>query len=160
MLAQTRSQRESYLDTLIDSIKSVLKKLGLKADITGRPKHIYSISQKLDKKKSSIHELYDLLGVRITVEDVADCYGVLGAIHSHFRPIPDRFKDYIALPKSNGYQSLHLLIIDSGKFVEIQIRTRFANTSEHGFAAHYSIKKVQKKKIWELKWLQSIIDHG
>lgn len=164
MLAQTRSQRESYLDTLIDSIKSVLKKLGLKADITGRPKHIYSISQKLDKKKSSIHELYDLLGVRITVEDVADCYGVLGAIHSHFRPIPDRFKDYIALPKSNGYQSLHTAIItDSGKFVEIQIRTRLMHhTSEYGFAAHWQYKKGAKsKKIQgELKWLQSIIDHN
>ncbi len=164
MLAQTRAQRESYLEDLIGSIKKVLKKLGLKAETFGRPKHIYSISQKLDKKNSSIDELYDLLGVRIVVDDVAGCYGVLGAIHSHFRPIPDRFKDYIALPKSNGYQSLHTAIItESGKFVEIQIRTTLMHhTSEFGFAAHWQYKKGTKsKKVQgELKWLQSIIEHN
>ncbi len=160
----SRSQREAYIQAIIARVKKLLLKSGIKANISGRPKHLYSIFSKLDKKNSSIDEIYDLLGLRILVEDVAQCYGSLGAIHTHFKPVPNRFKDYIALPKSNGYQSLHTTVItDEGKPLEIQIRTStMHHTSEFGFAAHWHYKKGGKSKSikGELGWLQEIIDHN
>lgn len=142
-VADKREEREAYLQRITTPIRRELKKVGLKARITGRPKHLYSIYQKMQKRDRPFEEIYDLLAIRIIVKQVEECYFALGIVHSLYTPVQERFKDYIATPKSNMYQSLHTTVIGAdGKKVEIQIRTEeMHRTAEEGIAAHWLYKE-------------------
>ena len=143
LVVDRESIRGEYATEVIAEIKRELKEAEIKANVTGRFKHYYSIYQKMVMRGREFNEIYDLTGVRVLVEDVKDCYGALGAIHAHWNPVPGRFKDYIAMPKFNLYQSLHTTVIGpEGKAVEIQIRTKDMHTrAEFGIAAHWKYKK-------------------
>ncbi|MDR3307286.1 MAG: bifunctional (p)ppGpp synthetase/guanosine-3',5'-bis(diphosphate) 3'-pyrophosphohydrolase [Coriobacteriales bacterium] len=165
MVAESRSAREEYLDKTIVELSSELEKLGVEAKITGRPKHLYSIYQKMAEKGKDFSEIYDLIALRIIVSSVKDCYSSLGAVHTIWRPMPGRFKDYIAMPKFNMYQSLHTTVIGpAGRPLEIQIRTRdMHRTSEYGVAAHWRYKGGKADTFdavfdEQLSWLRQMLD--
>jgi GTP diphosphokinase / guanosine-3',5'-bis(diphosphate) 3'-diphosphatase len=143
LVVDRESTRGEYANEVMVEIKRDLKEVEIKAEVTGRFKHYYSIYQKMVMRGREFNEIYDLTGVRVLVEDVKDCYGALGAIHAHWNPVPGRFKDYIAMPKFNLYQSLHTTVIGpEGKAVEIQIRTKDMHArAEFGIAAHWKYKK-------------------
>ncbi|MCX7942722.1 MAG: bifunctional (p)ppGpp synthetase/guanosine-3',5'-bis(diphosphate) 3'-pyrophosphohydrolase [Dictyoglomaceae bacterium] len=162
-VAETRKARENLIHKAIQVIKKELEKANIKAEITGRPKHLYSIYQKMIKKGIEIEEMYDLLGVRIIVNTELECYEVLGIIHNLWRPVPGRFKDYIANKKSNNYQSLHTTVIGiDGKPLEIQIRTwDMHKIAEYGVAAHWRYKEeIKKLDDFEekLSWLRLLLE--
>lgn len=163
MLAQSKEERETLLNQVISQLKQELEKLGIKGQISGRTKHLYSIYQKMVKRNKQFSEIYDLAAVRVIVGSVRDCYATLGVIHSIWRPMPGRFKDYIAMPKFNMYQSLHTTVIGpSGKPFEIQIRTeQMHRTAEYGIAAHWRYKEGLTKddKLDEgLAWLRQMLE--
>lgn len=157
-----KEERDEYIKDVENIISELLKKAEIEGNIKGRFKHFYSIYKKVYEKHRSFDDLYDLMGIRIIVKDVTTCYHTLGVIHEQFSPVPGRFKDYIAVPKSNNYQSIHTTIVGpEGKFVEIQIRTEeMDKIAEEGVAAHWSYKekvKVSKKdKVYS--WLRDIIE--
>ncbi len=163
MVNKRRNEREDLIKKLIDEIKAEVEKAGIKADIHGRPKNFYSIYKKMVIKKKAFDEIYDLQAVRVLVDTVKDCYGVLGAVHNLYKPIPGRFKDYIAMPKSNNYQSLHTTVIDSnGETFEVQIRTyEMHQTAEYGIAAHWKYKSGATKSTSfdeNLTWLRQLLE--
>lgn len=139
----TRAERQDKIDEVRTPLTEGLAANGVKAEVLGRPKHFYSVQKKLDEQGRDLDDVYDLLGVRVITDSKADCYRALGVVHDVFTPVPDRFKDYIATPKSNMYQSLHTTVVGPrGENVEVQIRTReMHRTAELGIAAHYSYKE-------------------
>ncbi|MHB8619652.1 MAG: RelA/SpoT family protein, partial [Chloroflexota bacterium] len=144
MLAGKRVEREEYIDSAVEALKAELERVHIRADVKGRPKHIYSIAKKFEKQGGiDFNRIYDLLAVRILVDEVKDCYGAIGVIHSLWRPIPGRFKDYIAMPKANGYQSLHTTVFCfDGQPLEVQVRTfEMHRVAEYGVAAHWRYKE-------------------
>jgi GTP pyrophosphokinase len=161
-IARKRTERERLVEDLRDILAVELEKVGIKADITGRPKHIYSVWQKMTRDNKEFSEIYDLSAIRVMVDSVRDCYGVLGVVHSLWKPVPGRFKDYIAMPKSNGYQSLHTTVIThTGEPIEIQIRTHeMHRVAEFGVAAHWTYKEGVKGDAFDQKlgWLRSLLE--
>ena len=142
IVAQSQEERAAYLDKAVQSIYKSTEKMGLHVTITSRAKHFYSIYQKMRKRNKSASELYDLLALRILCQTPAECYMLIGIVHGLWKPLDGRFKDYIAMPKANGYQSLHTTVMCEGKPLEIQIRTvDMHNMAEHGIASHWLYKK-------------------
>jgi GTP pyrophosphokinase len=161
-IARKRSDREVVVSDLREILARELEKIGIEAEITGRPKHIYSIWQKMTRDQKDFSEIYDLLAIRVLVESVKDCYGVLGIVHSLWKPLPGRFKDYIAMPKTNDYQSLHTTVVSpAGEPIEIQIRTHeMHRIAEYGVAAHWTYKEgEQDTRVDEkLGWLRLLME--
>ncbi|AHM77923.1 relA [Klebsiella pneumoniae] len=143
LLHERRIDREHYIEEFVGHLRSEMKAEGVKAEVYGRPKHIYSIWRKMQKKHLAFDELFDVRAVRIVAERLQDCYAALGIVHTHYRHLPDEFDDYVANPKPNGYQSIHTVVLGpSGKTVEIQIRTRqMHEDAELGVAAHWKYKE-------------------
>ncbi|MFQ5865404.1 MAG: RelA/SpoT family protein [bacterium] len=162
-VANKREERERYIRKVANPIRRELRKLNIKATIAGRPKHFYSIYGKMLKRQLPFEEIYDLLAIRLIVQKVEECYFVLGIVHSLYTPVHERFKDYIATPKSNFYQSLHTTVIGpDGNMVEIQIRTEeMHRTAEEGIAAHWLYKegKVKEDDLDKhLTWLRQVLE--
>ena len=168
-IAEKRIERENYIKEIVDDLYKKLEASGIDSDIDGRPKHFYSIYKKMVNKNKTIDEIFDLTAIRVLVNSVKDCYGVLGIVHTIYTPIPGRFKDYIAMPKPNMYQSLHTTVIGpQGKTFEIQIRTfEMHRTAEYGIAAHWKYKEGntgrteqdnQKHFEKKLAWLRDMLE--
>ena len=162
LVDNTKEERKDYIENFIRTMIRTLSELGIKAEVKGRFKHFYSIYRKMYQKGKEFDDIYDLMGVRVIVEDKATCYHVLGIVHSQYTPVPGRFKDYIAVPKSNNYQSIHTTIVGPlGKFIEIQIRTKdMDDIAEEGIAAHWNYKENKKSSKDDniYGWLRHIIE--
>ncbi|MEI6893031.1 MAG: GTP diphosphokinase [Colwellia sp.] len=143
LLDETRLDREQYMASFVTHLKNELKSLGIKGEVYGRPKHIYSIWKKMQQKSLNFEQLFDVRAVRVVVEKVQDCYSTLGIVHTQWQHIAKEFSDYVATPKANGYQSIHTVVLDSaGKSVEVQIRTKqMDDDAELGVAAHWRYKE-------------------
>jgi GTP pyrophosphokinase len=161
-LAVRRESREAEIEHIIDDITKLLKEASIKAEISGRPKHIYSIYKKMMEKGKSFDLVRDVRGVRLIVPDIAACYAALGIIHTHWRPIPNEFDDYIAAPKDNFYQSLHTAVIyDDGRPVEVQIRTiEMDENAEFGIASHWRYKEGGPRDKYDerINWLRRVME--
>ncbi|MBL0123442.1 MAG: bifunctional (p)ppGpp synthetase/guanosine-3',5'-bis(diphosphate) 3'-pyrophosphohydrolase [Betaproteobacteria bacterium] len=176
LLDGKRGEREAFIQRVLDTLRVELGTLGVKAEVAGRPKHIFSIHRKMQSKNLPFERLYDVRAVRVLVDSVADCYAVLGLVHDFWEPIPGEFDDYIAQPKANNYQSLHTAVVGpEGKTLEVQIRTHEMHiASEHGVAAHWRYKegtknktaadkKFESKIAWlrqVLEWNRELVDQG
>jgi GTP diphosphokinase / guanosine-3',5'-bis(diphosphate) 3'-diphosphatase len=163
MLADQRKVRESFINKSIGILRKELAKVGIEAEISGRPKHLYSIYKKMERKGAEFDEIYDIHAVRLLVRDVKDCYAALGVVHSLWRPIPGQFDDYIAVPKANMYQSLHTAVIGpDAKPLEVQIRTHHMHeVSEAGIAAHWRYKegsRGDRRYDEKLAWVRQLIE--
>ena len=169
LVSRRAPRREAFLQEVIQDVRDDLHEAKIKNTVTGRPKHYYSIYQKMIARNVSFDDIYDLVGIRVLVDTVRDCYAALGSIHARWNPVPGRFKDYIAMPKFNMYQSLHTTVIGpGGKPVELQIRTwRMHQRSEYGVAAHWKYKeesvfssrsKDAKDDTQEMAWLRQLVD--
>ena len=165
-IARKRSERIDFVEKIVENVRDKLKEAGIEATVEGRPKHFFSIYKKMVSQNKTLDQIYDLFAVRAIVDSVKDCYGVLGIIHEMYKPIPGRFKDYIAMPKPNMYQSLHTTLIGpEGEPFEIQIRTwEMHRTAEYGIAAHWKYKagksnsKMEDSAEKKLTWLRQILE--
>ena len=164
-IALRKTERQKFVDGIVAEVRAHIEKAGIKAQIDGRVKHFFSIYKKMVNQDKTLDQIYDLFAVRIIVDTVKDCYAALGVIHEMYKPIPGRFKDYIAMPKSNMYQSLHTTLIGpEGQPFEIQIRTfEMHRTAEYGIAAHWKYKEnitgtVMQKEEEKLSWLRQILE--
>jgi GTP pyrophosphokinase len=162
-LARQRQEREAFVRNIAEILEREVEDIGVSADISGRPKHVYSIFEKMKKTGKGFEEIFDLIAIRVLVDSVKDCYGVLGVVHSLWKPIPGRFKDYIAMPKGNGYQSLHTTLVShTGEAMEVQIRTHeMHQTAEYGVAAHWRYKEggLHDDRFDErFTWLRLLMD--
>jgi GTP pyrophosphokinase len=164
LVEKRRGERQEYVEGVLESLRARLREAGVKAEVEGRPKHLYSIYEKMVIGGKEFNEIYDLAGIRILVDSVRDCYGALGAVHSLWKPVPGRFKDYIAMPKSNMYQSLHTTVVGpQGRPIEVQLRTReMHRTAEFGIAAHWRYKEGREgrksKDAADLAWLGQMLE--
>ncbi|MFW6639750.1 RelA/SpoT family protein [Nocardiopsis algeriensis] len=167
LVSERAPRRDVYLQEVVEAVSDDLREAKIKATVKGRPKHYYSIYQKMIARNCGFEEIYDLIAVRVLVDSVRDCYAALGSIHARWNPVPGRFKDYIAMPKFNMYQSLHTTVIGpSGNPVELQIRTRAMHRrAEYGIAAHWKYKEDRNSKGAEkpkgtsdMAWLRQLID--
>jgi GTP diphosphokinase / guanosine-3',5'-bis(diphosphate) 3'-diphosphatase len=164
LVEKREGERQEYLDGVIGEVNARLKESKLKAEVQGRPKHLYSVYEKMVLRGKEFNEIYDLVGLRVLVDSVRDCYATLGAIHSLWKPVPGRFKDYIAMPKFNMYQSLHTTVIGpDGRPLEIQIRSHdMHRAAEYGIAAHWRYKEGRRGKRGEdppdMAWLARMIE--
>ncbi len=162
LINSKKVEREKYTEGTKQEIERFLKESNIEGEVSGRPKHFYSIYKKMYEKDKEFDEIYDLIALRIIVETEGECYNVLGVLHGNYKPVPGRFKDYIAVPKSNGYQSIHTTIVGpQGKFIEVQIRTEdMHGIAEEGVAAHWSYKERGKvtKKDHVYSWLRQILE--
>lgn len=166
-VALRKTERDTYIQGLVNDVKKYVSDAGIKAEIYGRAKHFFSIYKKMVNQDKTIDQIYDLFAIRILVDTIPDCYAVLGIIHEKYKPIPGRFKDYIAMPKQNMYQSLHTTLIGpSGQPFEIQIRTyEMHRTAEYGIAAHWKYKETNNGNATtttvteeeKLSWLRQIL---
>lgn len=165
-IASKKSEREAFVRSIVDEVSQHMKNGGIKAEVSGRVKHFFSIYRKMVNQDKTLDQIYDLFAVRIIVDSVKDCYAALGLIHEMYKPIPGRFKDYIAMPKPNMYQSLHTTLIGpSGQPFEIQIRTfEMHKTAEYGIAAHWKYKEdpngknIENNEEAKLTWLRQILE--
>ena len=167
-VALRKSVRDEYVQGLVDEVRRQIDEAGIKADISGRAKHFFSIYKKMVNQNKTLDQIYDLFAIRILVDNIKDCYAALGIMHEKYKPIPGRFKDYIAMPKQNMYQSLHTTLIGpSGQPFEIQIRTyEMHRTAEYGIAAHWKYKEANNGNATEttvteeekLSWLRQILE--
>ena len=158
LVAERSPSRDALTSEVINAVEEDLAKDGVQATVTGRKKHFYSVYQKMVVRGRDFNDIYDLVGIRVLVNDVKDCYAVLGSIHARWSPVPGRFKDYIAMPKFNLYQSLHTTVIGpNGKAIEIQIRTYDMHSrAEFGIAAHWKYKQGGDQKSPEMLWLRQL----
>ncbi len=158
MVSSRNPEREQYLDTVLKAAKDRLDEVGIKAEVTGRPKHLWSIYEKMVVKAKEFDDIYDIIGMRVITQTEKDCWAALGVVHSIWSPVPGRFKDYINSPKFNLYQSLHTTVVShGGNPLEIQIRTQdMHRRAEFGVAAHWGYKEGSSKD--EIVWLNRIVD--
>ena len=162
MVSRASEERQEFSRDVTEILQKEFEKLGIVADISGRPKHLFSIWNKMQRTGKEFDEIYDLIAVRVTVDTIKDCYGALGIVHSLWKPIPGRFKDYIAMPKGNGYQSLHTTVVShTGEPMEVQIRTTEMHaTAEYGIAAHWHYKEGASQAHFDERysWLRLLMD--
>ena len=158
MVSTRTPERELYLTQVLEEVRDRLAELRIDAEVTGRPKHLWSIYEKMVAKGKEFDDIFDLVGIRVIVDTVKDCYAALGSIHATWKPVQGRFKDYIAMPKFNLYQSLHTTVVGpQGKPLEVQIRTReMHQRAEYGVAAHWTYKEGSPSA--DIAWLNRIID--
>jgi guanosine-3',5'-bis(diphosphate) 3'-pyrophosphohydrolase len=162
-VSQKRDEREYLIEQFQNPLQKAITEAGIQAEVFGRPKHLYSIYKKMERRGKSFEEIYDLLGLRVLANTVADCYHVLGIVHSTWTPLHDRFKDYIATPKSNMYQSLHTSVYGpNGQMIEVQIRTHdMHRTAEYGIAAHWKFKeglREERETDKRMTWLREVLE--
>lgn len=163
LVARQQSERLKLLGSAMERMQELMEKAGIKAEMSGRPKHLYSTYRKMQRNNVSIGEIYDLIAIRVIVETVNDCYAALGVVHAEWKPLPGRFKDYIAMPKPNMYRSLHTTLMNkNGIPFEVQIRTReMHETAEYGVAAHWMYKEgrtVQTELDKKTYWLRQVVE--
>ncbi len=161
-VAKTKKEREKYIDDVSDILREKLDEYDMKAQVSGRAKHFYSIYKKMERRKADFEQVFDLIAFRIIVDNITECYKALGVIHATYKPVPGRFKDYIAIPKANQYQSLHTTVIGpSGERVEIQIRTQEMNEmAEGGIAAHWKYKegRFDTRSRDNVEWVNRLLE--